>query len=333
MTEKFVKNSFSIVIPCLNEEKYIENCIQSVLNQNYSSDLVEIIIVDGLSTDNTPFILARLKSEFKNILLIQNPERKTPISLNLGIKKAKNDYIIVLGAHAELDSNFLFYNNKYLNEKGVKVVGGTQINRGRNYIQNAIGYAMESPFGMASAPYRWSKKEKFVDTVVYAAYKRELFEEVGGFEEKFTISEDAELNWRIRNAGYKIFFSPEIKTYYKPRSTLIKFSKQMFRYGILRVNVLKKHINSIKLAHIIPPVFTLTLLIFLVLSITGVNITNVLMGFLIIYFAINIVITFFQVFPKKINYLLVIPVINFLMHFLWGLGFVIGFFLPRSKRW
>ncbi len=324
---------FSIVIPCRNEKDYIEKCVQSILKQNYNSELIEIVIVDGFSNDGTREILNNLKETHNNILVLDNPSKKTPQALNIGIKKSSGDVVVILGAHTELDKNFIKLNNKFLIEKNVKVTGGTQINVGLTYTQNLIGTVMEMPFAMATAKYRWSDEEQYVDTVVYAAYRKELFNELGYFEEGFTISEDAEFNWRIRQAGYKIFFSPKIKSYYYPRDSIIGFIKQIFRYGILRVNVLKKHIDSVKLLHLVPPVFVLTLLSLIVLTFFNPAYLPFLILLLVVYFIANFTASIKTVFPKKKKYLLFLPVLVFVLHISWGLGFLVGLFLPKSSKY
>jgi cellulose synthase/poly-beta-1,6-N-acetylglucosamine synthase-like glycosyltransferase len=334
MTENVRKNhSFSIIIPTYNEQENIINCINSILNQNYDLNLVEIIIVDGHSSDQTILKIKEYRQKFPNITLLENPVRKTPISLNIGIRNSKGEVIIILGAHASIDPDFIFYNNKYLNEKNLKVTGGTQINVGFTFVQKAIAIAMENPFGMGSAPYRWSKKEQFVDTVVYAAYKKELFEEIGYFEESFAISEDAELNWRIRKAGYNIFFSPNIKSYYHPRRTIPKFVQQMFRYGILRVHMFKKHKSAVKITHLIPPSFVLSLIILLLLTLSSIINPIFLVGVLIFYFMVNITSILIKITKENLKYVPLVSLVVFLLHFSWGLGFITGLLLPKSKKW
>jgi cellulose synthase/poly-beta-1,6-N-acetylglucosamine synthase-like glycosyltransferase len=334
MTNTSNKNySFSIVIPTYNEQENIANCLDSILNQNYDKSLVDIVIVDGQSSDKTISKVRDYQQKFSNISLLENPVRKTPTSLNIGIKQAKGEIIIILGAHASLDPDFIFFNNKYLNEKNVQVTGGTQINVGFTFIQKAIALAMENPFGMGSAPYRWSKKEQFVDTVVYAAYKRELFDEIGYFEENFSISEDAELNWRIRKAGHKIFFSPDIKSYYHPRKTVRKFIQQMFRYGILRVHMFKKHKSAVKITHMIPPSFVVVLTSLLILTLASVLKPIFLIVVFLSYFLVNLFSVLLKISKENLKFIPIVSFLIFLLHFSWGLGFIIGLFLPRSKRW
>lgn len=324
---------FTIVIPCLNEEKYIGNCIDSIINQAYDNSLIEIIVVDGGSSDRTPEILAEYQHKFTGLKILNNPEKITPKSLNIGIQNSTGDVIVILGAHTILDSQFVSLNNKFLSEKEVKVSGGTQINVGKTYKQNLIGLVMSMPFGISSASYRWSKKEQFVDTVVYAAYRKEIFDEIGYFEENFSISEDAEINWRIRQKGYKIFYSPMIKTYYFPRSKITGFLRQIFRYGILRVNVVKKHPDALKAVHIIPGLFALIIISLSVLSAFNILYLKILTGIVLVHLLISIITAAKDLSIGHYRYLVFIPFLVFLMHFFWGLGFFIGLLLPKSKKW
>lgn len=327
------KFKFSIVIPTLNEENYISECIDSILKQTYDLELIEIVIVDGNSTDKTLEIVNSYTQKHAHILLLNNAFKRTPISLNIGIKNSTGDVAVILGAHTKIDKDFVKLNNQYLIEQNVKVTGGTQINVGKSFSQRLIASVMEMPFAMASASYRWSKKAQFVDTVVYAAYKKELFDELGYFEEEFAISEDAEMNWRIRQAGYKIYFSPDIKTYYYPRSSITGFIKQMFRYGILRVNVLKKHMDAIKLFHFIPPVFVITIFSFLILGSFNIIFLKLLSLILILYFLVNIFASIHKLGWKKWFQFPIVSLMVFSMHIAWGIGFIVGAILPKSKRW
>ena len=327
------KFGFSVVIPTYNEKDYLPLCLDSIINQNYDRDLVEIIVVDGLSTDGTLDVIKKYQNKHTGIKYFENIEKKTPNALNIGIKNSTGEVIVILGAHATLDKDFLYFNNKFMSEQNVKVTGGTQYNIGESFIQKAIGIAMELPFAIASAPYRWSKKEQFVDTVVYAAYKRELFEEIGLFEQNFSIAEDAEINWRIRQAGYKIFFSPKIKSYYYPRKSILKFIRQIFRYGILRVNVVKKHLDAIRFFHLIPPIFVLAIILMTILVLAGSLKMEIILIVLVIYFLTSILSSAVKLIPDKLQYIILIPPLIFLMHFFWGLGFIVGLLLPRSNKW
>ena len=242
----------SIVIPMLNEVRNIARCLDSILAQTYPQNRLEIVVVDGISDDGSQALVNSYSLNHRNIRLLNNPLKITPRSLNIGIQEARGDVVIILGAHTTIKSDFIELNVGYMRDRGEVCTGGTQINVGENYWQQAVGLAMGSRFGIPTAPYRFEKGERYVDTVVYAAYRKELLAEIGLFDDELLISEDAELNWRIRKKGFKIFFSPKIVSYYYPRSTLPTLFKQFFSYGMMRVNVIKKHRDAFKLLHILP---------------------------------------------------------------------------------
>ncbi len=317
----------SIIIPMLNERDTIVRCVNSILSQDYPGDKLEIVIVDGLSTDGSREQVQTLVQQHVNIRLLDNPQKRTPRSLNTGIKNARGDVVIILGAHTTIDRKFVSTNIKYMNELDVKCTGGTQINVGDTYLQRAIGCGMGSVFGMPSAPYRFFPKKRFVDTVVYAAYRKELFEQIGYFDEELHISEDAELNWRIRQAGYKIFYTPEIVSYYYPRKNLKTLFKQFFNYGILRVNVIKKHADALKLVHLLPPLFVGVTILF---GIGGFIMPRLWYAFLIglvlyvFYTGFGAVVTAAR--SKKFAFIFVLPLVFATMQISWGLGFIVGIF-------
>ncbi|MDZ7725182.1 MAG: glycosyltransferase family 2 protein [candidate division KSB1 bacterium] len=317
----------SFVIPMLNERDAIERCLDSILSQNYPGDKIEILVIDGMSEDGSRDIVKSLAERFEQIKLFDNPRKRTPASLNIGARNAQGDIVVILGAHTKIHPDFVKTNVRYMNELGVKCVGGTQINVGETPMQKAIGIAMGSIFGIPSAPYRFYKKKKYVDTVVYAAYKKELFEKIGYFDEELHISEDAEFNWRIRQAGYKIFYTPEIISYYYPRKNLKTLFRQFYNYGILRVNVIKKHFDAFKFIHILPPLFVSLLII---TAISGILIPKTSIFFLVltviylVYLIIGALITAQN--TQKPGYTFKLVVIFMTMHTSWGLGFLRGLF-------
>jgi cellulose synthase/poly-beta-1,6-N-acetylglucosamine synthase-like glycosyltransferase len=327
--ENYQKNKYqvSFVIPMLNELEAIQGCIQSILDQTYPLKEIEILVVDGYSQDGSKEIVEDLCAKLPNIRLLDNPAKKTPVALNIGIRHARGEYVIILGAHTKIHRDFVRLNMKYIEDLNVKCVGGTQINIGETFIQKAIGVTMGSFMGMPSAPYRYRKRNGYVDTVVYAAYKKELFDEVGYFDEKWRIAEDAELNWRIRKAGYKIFFTPEIITYYYPRKTISGLFKQFFNYGILRINVIKKHLDAFKLIHIIPPLFVLVSGVLLLGGFFVPAFFTALLWLWAVYIVYLIIASLRCLEKKNKRLLLVLPIIFATLHLSWGLGFLVGIFI------
>lgn len=317
----------SIVIPMLNEVGAIGQCINSILALNYPRELVEIVIVDGLSQDGSREKVQELAAMHTNIKMYDNSNKRTPRSLNIGIHKSRGDIVIILGAHTRIKTDFVRLNVEYMNKMQVKCVGGTQINTGDTFVQQAIGVAMGSRFGIPSAPYRFYKKARFVDTVVYAAYSRELFDRIGYFDEKLHISEDAELNWRIRKAGYQIYYTPEIVSYYYPRKNLVRLGKQFFNYGILRVNVIKKHPDAVKPIHIVPPFFVLTSLLLLIVGCVNMLFFKIFASMWFLYFIYLLVAALISSAQhKKFKYIIILPFAFITMQIAWGFGFLVGIF-------
>jgi cellulose synthase/poly-beta-1,6-N-acetylglucosamine synthase-like glycosyltransferase len=316
----------SIVIPMFNESETIERCLNSIFSQDYPREKIEILVADGGSTDGAMEKVESLGRMYSGLRIVENPKRRTPAGLNAGIRSAKGDIVVILGAHTRIKEDFLRQNVEAMHRERVHCTGGTQVNVGDTYMQKAIGIAMGSPFGLPSAPYRFSKSEKFVDTVVYAAYKRSLFDEVGFFDEELFISEDAEMNWRIRKAGHRIFYTPEIVSYYYPRRTIASLFKQLFRYGILRVNVIKKHMDAVKWVHLVPFLF-LTGLILLILF-RKWTLFTFLLGFYVlavVYYSLR------SAIRDGFRYLPVLPLLFMTIHLSWGLGFIVGLFKSQER--
>jgi cellulose synthase/poly-beta-1,6-N-acetylglucosamine synthase-like glycosyltransferase len=317
----------SFVIPMLNEAEAIERCINSIQCQNYPKDNLEIVVVDGISQDGSREKVNHLIETHGNIKLLDNPQKRTPHALNIGIRNSSGDVVIILGAHTRINRDFVALNIKYMRKQGVNCVGGTQINVGETFMQKAIAAAMSSPLGIPSAPYRYRKTKHYVDTVVYAAYKKHLFSEIGFFEEEMYISEDAELNWRIRKAGHKIFYTPEIISYYYPRKTLKALIKQFTNYGVLRVNVIKKHADALKIIHVLPPLFIVSFFVLLLATILNKQFLFLLMALCVVY-ALYLAIAAAQTVlaSKRPHFVLVLPLIFLSMQMSWGLGFLVGLF-------
>ena len=201
-----MNKSVAIVIPCRNEELYIEKCINSILNSNYSLELIHIYVCDGISDDNTIAIVKKLSKENPQIKLLVNQKQTTPFALNLGLKTAKQDVKIILGAHAELTPNFIKENVTTLFDKdNVACAGGIINNVYENNTAEIIGLAMSSQFGVGNAHFRTGVKDGFVDTVAFGAYKKEVFDSIGYFDEDLVRNQDDEFNFRLLKNSFRIY--------------------------------------------------------------------------------------------------------------------------------
>ena len=224
----------SLIIPTKNEEEYLTRFLNSLVKQTYPKDKFEVLIFDGLSTDRTLEIVNKYKNKL-NIRVFKNKKIRQVFAFNEGIKKAKGDYVFIIGAHTSLDKDFIknsvrTFEKIKKKEKKLAGVGGYLEKVYENKFGRFVGLLYSSFFSGAST-YHYSKKPGFRKTVVYALYDKEIVKKVGSFDEDFITGQDAELNLRLNKKGYKLYHNPEIKSYYYPRSSFKRFLKQSFNYG------------------------------------------------------------------------------------------------------
>ena len=314
----------SIIMPIRNEEEFISKSLSSVLNQNYPSKLIEIIVVDGRSTDKTREIVLKFIEENKEhkILLLDNPYKIVPYALNIGLKQAKGDIIIRVDGHCEIQSDYIYKIIETFKRTNADCVGGLQKSFAKGLIGKSIALATSSLFGVGSAKFRYSEKAGWSDTVYLGAYKKEVFSKIGYFDEELVCNQDDEFNYRLIQASGKIYLEPSIKTIYYCRTNLKDLARQYFRYGFWKVRVFQKRGKIISYRHIIPSIFVLVLLISLILSI--VMRTN--FYFFIVFIPYLIINLFFSILGsrKDISTLFLLPFCFFIIHFSYGLGFLLG---------
>lgn len=249
------KTKVSIIIPVRNEENSIGRCLDSFIYQTYPGDLIEIIVVDGMSRDNTRKTVAEYsqRTHYPSIILLSNPGRITPLGLNVGVKAASGDMIIIFSGHAAADRDFVAMSVQYLSERpNVSGVGGKSTFVGLNYISKAIGAVRGTPIGGGLSPYRFSNKEQYVRTIVYGAYRRDVFEKVGLFDEDLLRNQDNEFNSRVLAAGGVLLFSPQIRSAYYGRSTLGHLFLQMFSYGYWKPAEYRKCPGAFRISEVAP---------------------------------------------------------------------------------
>lgn len=319
-------NKVAIVIPARNEEKYIGKCLDSILNQSYPVDLIEIIVIDGMSTDKTASIVLDYAKKYKNIKLLYNERRITPISLNLGIKNSTSDIVIILGAHSYIDRDFVKNNVRNLTEKDVDCSGGVIDFINEGFMDKCIAIATSSPFGVGNALYRYSKEEQFVDTVPFGAYKRKTLDKIGYFDEELVRNQDDELNYRLIKNGGKILLSPDIISHYFSRSSLKKLWTQYKQYGFWKVRVIQKHRKPASIRHLIPVMFVLGLLGGVVISIFSLIIRYLFSIVICIYLLLAGIFAYrgIRKYKGELCYLPIVMLTFFILHLSYGLGFLEG---------
>jgi len=283
----------SIICPIRNEEKYIKACLQSLVAQSFDHERMEILVVDGMSDDSTREIVQEFQDKYDNIKLVDNPRMIVPSALNLGINNATGKYILRMDGHAKAAPDYIERCVEALESNDAAGVGGPIISVNDSDTGKAIALAMSSPFGVGNSRFRTSdNQECYVDSVAFPAYKKEIFDEVGLFDEELVRCQDDEFNFRIRHYGGKILLTPKIKSWYYPRSGFKKLWRQYFGYGFWKVRILQKHFWMMQLRHFVPAAFVMTLLGLLIVGLFVPQVLILFLGVLLLYFFATVSATF-----------------------------------------
>jgi glycosyltransferase involved in cell wall biosynthesis len=244
----------TLIVPMFNERRRIRACLQSILAQDVPPDRVEILLVDGGSTDGTLEIVREMMAAHPGaaVRLIDNERRIPAAALNLGIRQARGAYILRLDAHCEAAPDFIRKTLEVLDRTGAACVGGCLTSVGEGRTGRAVALAMSSPFGVGNAHFRYLREERSVDAVAFGAYRREIFDEIGLYDEDLVYSEDNELNDRLTRTGRRVVLSPEIRVRYFTRETLGALWQQYFHYGFGRTRYAMRAPGSLRPRHVAP---------------------------------------------------------------------------------
>ena len=319
----------SVIIPVLNEERFLTQSVQAILNQDYSGQL-EIILALGPSKDQTNKIAQELEKDAR-VKLVDNPSGRTASALNSAIKKSNFEIIVRLDGHAIVDSNYIKNAVSTLLETDADNVGGLMQAQGTNTFEKSVAAAMTSKFGVGNAAFHVGGKAGEADTVYLGTFKKSALIRVGYFDESFIRAQDWEMNYRIRKTGGKIWFNPDLVVTYRPRKNLFELAKQYFQYGQWRKQVTKTYPETVSLRYLAPPITVGGLIIGLAM----ILFSNILdtswlqIGWIApaLYFSV-ILLAVFSIGSKisplsRLLLLVVLPT----MHLSWGVGFLKG-----SKR-
>ncbi|MDY6836578.1 MAG: glycosyltransferase family 2 protein [Thermodesulfobacteriota bacterium] len=314
----------SIIIPMRNEEAYIGTCLQSVVEQDYPVTLLEVLIVDGMSEDSSRNIVQSFSNNCPYIRLLENAEKATTCALNIGIREATGDIIIRVDAHCLIEPDYVRSCVRELGNTDADNVGGPMRPIGKSFVQKAIALAMSHPFGVGGGRFHYSEKEMFVDTVYLGAYRREVFERIGLYDEEAHYSEDDELNYRITRSGGRILLSPRIRSHYYPRTSLAGLWRQFFSYGMGKTRTMRKHGRPITWRQLIPPFFVLSLIAGFVGFLADTRFALLLFGVLGSYFMLAVIAAAKIGMREGRRFFLIMPVVFAVIHASYGMGFLTG---------
>lgn len=332
----------SVGVVAYNECNVINGILEDLAKQDYPHEKIELLLVDSASTDDTgkqleAFAARQAELGFKRIQVLDNPKRKQAAGWNVVIQAAKEEILIRIDAHASIPVDFVSKNVR-LQEAGEKITGGPRPNIVDDPTpwKETLYLAESSMFGSSIAPYRREQGRRYVDSMFHAAYRREIFDEVGGFNEKLGRTEDNELHYRMRQAGYRFCYDPEIISYQHVRNTFGGMMKQKYGNGYWIGRTVKVCPKCLEIYHFVPFAFVLGILITTVLCFFHFPWLAIAMWGLYWLLAVVMAVTGIigdcrQGKRFSVSHLL-LPVLFFLLHVAYGIGTLIGLCTPKDKE-
>ena len=329
-------HTVSIICPVFNEEKYIEACIVSILEQDYPKEAMEVLFIDGNSTDNSTGIIKRYTAQYSFLKLLNNPERIVPYALNKGFEAAKGEVIMRLDAHCTYPTNYISELVRYLYQLNADNVGGvwnTQPAKDTPICQ-AIAFASSHPFGVGGSMHKiGASKIMETDTVPFGCYKREIFDKTGLFDTDLVRNQDDEFNGRLLNLGGKIYLIPQVIINYTARDTLCKMRKMYYQYGLYKPLVNKKLGAPATVRQFFPILFLLGLTVGGVVCMIWPLLLHFYTSVLLLYLFIGIVVGSMGAIRAHQPLLaLLMPYVFFNIHMSYGIGYLVGIFNVLGKK-
>jgi succinoglycan biosynthesis protein ExoA len=318
--------TISLIVPVRNEEGYIRDCLRSLLDQNYPLADYEIIVVDGRSSDRTREMVDGICRENPLVRCLDNPAGIVPTGMNIGIRAARGEVIIRADGHNVYPQDYAANCVKYLAQTGADNVGGPWLTVAADDSFNArlVVAILSSPFGVGNSKFRTSQEEGFVDTVPFGAFRREIFDRVGLYNEKLVRNQDNELNSRIRRAGGKIYLTPALMTYYHPVKNFLSLLKYAFKTSQWHFFTLREDRESMGLRHLAPAVFLLLLVLLSMASFVSALALSVLITILCGYLLVGFYFSLRARNKGQWDVNVIQPIATFLFHLVYGAGTLLG---------
>lgn len=318
----------SVICPIYNEEKYIAKCLDSIIEQDYPKEDIELFLVDGISTDRTRDVIAEYQIKYPWIKVLDNPKRIAPCAMNIGIKASSGEVIIRLDAHVLYPTNYFSVLVKNLNElPGAENVGAicNTLPVNNSVVAQSIAAVLSSSFGMGNSYFRVGASEVMeVDTVPFGCFHRTVFDKVGLYDEELVRNQDDELNARIIKSGGKIYLIPDLICEYYARDTAKKVFKMFYQYGVFKPLVNMKLGSPATVRQFFPLLFVLGLLVGPVVC---AFIPVLWYAYLPVIFLWLLLATYFSCKDsKQLKRILVQDWIYFVVHFGYGWGYIVGIY-------
>jgi succinoglycan biosynthesis protein ExoA len=242
----------SVLVPVLDEEAHLERALESMLAQEVPGEL-EVLAIDGGSTDGSRAILERAAAADPRVRVLDNPARRTPNALNVGLRAARGEFVARMDAHTHYPGDYLMRGIARLRRGDVAHVSGPQLAEGDGTWSRRAAIALGTPLGFGGAKFRRAAGETEVDSGFTGVWRRETVLALGGWDEGWPVNQDAELAARLRAAGGRIVCVPEMAARYVPRDSLRALARQYWRYGQYRAKTARRHPGAMRRSHVLAP--------------------------------------------------------------------------------
>ncbi|HNP84219.1 MAG TPA: glycosyltransferase family 2 protein [Nitrospira sp.] len=327
----------TVLVPCRNEERFIGACLDSILKNDYPKERLEILVIDGMSQDETRSIVSRYVTQYPSIRLVDNIQLITPCAFNVGIAESRGDIIMIMGAHAEYSSTYISRLVDWLTRSGADNVGGVCMTLPANDspVARAIARGLSHPFGVGTSYFRiGTSTPRWVDTVFGGCYRKDVFTRIGLFDEQLIRNQDDEFNHRLIARGGRILLVPDVVSYYYPRSSLVQLWRMFYQYGYFKPLVALK-LGRIGTARQVVPMVCLGLLVGLSVASFGSHASRFMLVLLVaLYLSADFAVSFAVGLSSGLRcagwLMLVFPT----LHVSYGMGYMRGIFdfVIRRKR-
>ncbi len=246
----------SVVMPILDEERHLEHAVAQALEQDWSGPL-EVVLALGPSRDGTDEVAQRIAARDPRVVLVPNPSGRTPDALNAALGAARGDVVVRVDGHAGIPVDYVRRAVETLEATGADNVGGIMDAQGVTPFERAVAAAMRSPLGVGSSRFHTGGEAGPVDTVYLGVFRRAALDRVGGYDPHFARTQDWELNHRIRDTGGVVWFTPDLRVTYRPRSTFRSLARQYLEYGRWRRTVARTHAGTLNARYLAAPAMVL----------------------------------------------------------------------------
>jgi glycosyltransferase involved in cell wall biosynthesis len=307
-------------MPVRNAAAHLEAAVRSALAQDYAGAF-DVVLGVGPSDDDTVALARRLAASDDRIAVVDNPSGRTAAALNVAIAASAGEIVARVDAHCEIPPHYLTRAVETLRRTGADVVGGIQDARGDTPFARAVAAAMTSRFGVGDSRFHYGGASGPADTVYLGVFRRDALARVSGFDETLVRNQDYELNWRVRDTGGTVWFDPELRVRYRPRSSVTGLARQYFEYGTWKREMLRRHPRSLRWRHLAAPVAVAANAAGLVLGVTR---SRRFLAIPALYAAAAVTASAASRDADPVSRLSRLPVAFATMHHAWGAGFLLG---------